>query len=202
MLTFKSIVLKPIRLQPISVSFILLCCGSQWCVGQTPEQPSGRISTVADRMITITLTSKTRPTVGDQARIYVVIPGLDQKADVATATVTKVTTAEIEASIVSATGAVKVGQQVEFLKSTATKTPKPGTIPNLVGLSAEQAKTQLAALNLKATFQVGDPAPSADREFTVAQQRPAAGAPVADSQTITVTLFGRALTAGKKLDLA
>jgi hypothetical protein len=74
-----------------------------------------------------------------------------------------------------------------------------GTMPNLIGLTLQQAVSRLPSNMRIGSDEVGDPPPSSERAFTIFSQRPAAGEAVSDSRSISISVkrYGSARTTTK-----
>lgn len=75
-------------------------------------------------------------------------------------------------------------------------------VPVLVGLSAKEARAALAAAGLVVRFQLGDPAPSKDRELTVYAVEPRTGASVSAGGAVQITVYSTTSTTGASVAAA
>lgn len=67
----------------------------------------------------------------------------------------------------------------------------PRMVPSVVGLPLKTAEDAIVGAGLKPARAGGDPAPSAERSFTVQAQTPKAGTPVESGASVTLVIFGK-----------
>lgn len=102
-------------MRAIGQGLTLLCVASAITLPLTAAEIEGRVAEVAEKSVKLTVSGDLLPAIGDEVEVFVLLPGLNEEARVATARVTEVGPVLIDARIRSATGEVQNGQYARFI---------------------------------------------------------------------------------------
>ena len=111
-----------------------------------------------------------------------VVVYINQKFQAPTATVTP-TPAELAAASPSPSVSVSVSPS-----PSASSSGTPGTMPDLIGLTLEQAMTKMRSNMRIGGDEIGDKPPTPEKAMTIFSQTPAAGVKIASDKQVVVTI--------------